>query len=79
MKPDKYKWDGDTRDERESEFAESTSFSTTRSGGAYNSTLAHERARRKRKARINRIVWLVLAAAALSAAVLYAVALRLRG
>jgi hypothetical protein len=78
MKPDKYKWDGDTRDERESEFAESTSFSTTRSG-AYSSTLVRERARRKRKARINRVVWLVLAAVALSAAVLYAIALRLRG
>lgn len=79
MKPDKYKWDGDTRDERESEFAESTSFSTTRSGGAYSSTLIHERARRKRKARINRVVWLVLLTVALSAVVLYAVARRLRG
>ncbi len=79
MKGDRYKWDGDTRDERESEFAESTMFSTTRSGGPGNSTLASERAQRRRKARINRVVWLVLLAAALSAVVLYAVAQRLRG
>jgi hypothetical protein len=76
MRGDKYKWDGDTRDERESEFTETTSFATTRSG-AYNSTWAYERAQRKRKARINRVVVLVLAAVALSAVVLYAVAKRL--
>jgi hypothetical protein len=79
MKGDKYKWDGDTRDERESEFTESTSFATTRSGGVYNSTWANERARRKRKARMHRVVWLVLLTVALSAVVLYAVARRLRG
>lgn len=79
MKGDRYKWDGDTRDERESEFAESTMFSTTRSGGPGNSAWASERAQRRRKARINRVVWLVLLAAALSAVVLYAVAQRLRG
>lgn len=76
MKGDKYKWDGDTRDERESEFAESTAFSTTRSG-AYHSTLAYQRGRRKRKARLNRVVTLVLAAVAVSAVLIYAVATRL--
>ena len=63
-------------DERESEFTETSSFATTRSG-SHNSTWAYERAQRKRKARINRVVVLVLAAVALSTVVLYAVAKRL--
>ena len=58
MKPDKYKWDGDSRDERESEFSE-TGFSTTR-GGAYHSTWAQERVvrDRKRRRRVAGLVWI---------------------
>lgn len=78
MKGSKYKWDGDTRDERESEFKETSTFSTTRSG-AYQSTLVYERAQRKRQARVNRIVAIVLAAVALSVIVMVAVARRLHG
>lgn len=77
MKPDRYKWDGDSRDERESEFSE-TGFSTTR-GGAYHSTWASARARRNRKPRPNRIVWILLGAFLLSAALLLLAGLKLRG
>ena len=77
MQPDKYKWDGDSRDERESEFSE-TSFSTTRASG-FHSTFALDRTRRKRKARLNRVLLIVLVALLLSAAVLYAFARRVNG
>ena len=79
MKPDGYKWDGDSRDERETEFGD-TAFSTTR-GGAYHSTWAQDRVRRthkrKRKQRIGGIVWASLAAIATCAVVIYGVVGRL--
>lgn len=79
MKPDKYKWDGDSRDERESEFSD-TSFSTTR-GGAYHSTWAQDRVvrGRKRRRRVSGLVWAALVTLGASALVIYGVVSRLRG
>lgn len=80
MKPEGYKWNGDSRDERESEFSE-TAFSTTR-GGAYHSTWAHDRVRRQRKLKLKRrvsgMVWAALIAIGSSALVLYGIVGRLR-
>ena len=77
MKSDGYKWDGDTRDERESEFTE-TNFSTTR-GDAYHSTWAQDRALRKRKYRISVAVWAVLIAFGIAGLAVYGVVSRMRG
>lgn len=81
MKSNGYKWDGDTRDERESEFTE-TNFSTTL-GDAYHSSLARDRAlrehQRQRKQRISVVVWAVLIACGIGALALYGVVRRMRG
>jgi len=71
VKQDKYKWDGDSRDERESEFVE-TGFSTT-TMGAYHSNWAQSRARgqRRRKPRLARMLWPMLIALGLGALLLY--------
>lgn len=77
MQREKYKWDGDSRDERESEFTE-TGFSTTTSG-TYHSTWAQERARRRRKARLGAWLWPLLIASALGVVALYFGVTSLRG
>ena len=81
MKPDGYKWDGDSRDERETELGDSV-FSTTR-GGAYHSSWAQDRVRRshkrkrKRKQRVSGIVWASLGVIATCALLIYGVIGRL--
>jgi hypothetical protein len=77
VKNNGYKWDGDTRDERESEFSD-TSFSTTR-GNAFHSTWAQERVPRKREQRMGGIAWAILIALGVSVLALYGVVSRLRG
>ena len=77
VKNDSYKWDGDTRDERESEFTE-TNFSTTR-GDASPSSWARDRARRKRKQRTGAVVWTVLIAFGLLGLAIFGVVRRMRG
>lgn len=77
MAANKYKWDGDSRDERESEFALS-GYSTT-TAGAFHTSWAQERVQSKRRARLAGLLWPLLIAAGLSVLVLYAVVTFLRG
>jgi len=72
-----YKWDGNSRDERLSEFAHS-GYSTT-TAGEFHSTWAQKRVLRKRRARVAGLVWPMLAAVGVSAMLLYAVVHHLRG
>lgn len=76
---DNYKWDGDSKDERASEFAHS-GYSTT-SAGVFHSTWAQQRMhrQRKRRARLAGILWPVAVAVAASAALLYGLISHLRG
>ena len=78
VKPDGYKWDGDSRDERESEFSET--FPTTR-GGTFPATRAQDAARREsqRRRRISGIVWAALVAIGIGAPLDWGVVHRLRG
>ena len=50
MTRNNYKWDGDSRDERPSEFAHSGYASTT--AGVFHSTWAQERVQRRRRSRL---------------------------
>lgn len=76
MKTPGYKWDGNSRDERESEFSESGFYSTR--NGAADSSLALQHGRRRRGTRLNRVVLISLAVVAICAALLYAAAQHLR-
>lgn len=78
MASSKYKWDGDSRDERLSEFAHS-GFSSTTTAGAFNSTWADHRVRRKRQARFAGLLLPLLLAVAASTALLYLAVTHLRG
>jgi hypothetical protein len=71
-----YKWDGDSRDERQSVFANS-GYSTT--AGEFHSTWAQARKRRKRKKRMTSLLWVMLGSVGVSALVLYGVVTHLRG
>ncbi len=77
MAKNSYKWDGDSRDERQSEFAHS-GYSTT-TAGAFHSTWAQERVVRKRRSRLAGLLWPLLAAAGASALALFAIVAHLRG
>lgn len=77
MARNKYKWDGDSRDERPSEFAQSTFAPTT--AGAFHSTWAQTRARRKRRVRLAGLVAPLLVAVGVSGLVLYGLVSHLRG
>jgi hypothetical protein len=72
-----YKWDGDSRDERPSEFAYS-GYSTTTSS-EFHGTTTQVRALRKRRAQSAGVRWPLLIAACLSALVLYGIVAHLRG
>ena len=69
MDRSRYKWDGDSRDERESEFVE-TGFQPT-TAGAFHSNWTRQRAWRKRRARIAGLLWPLLIAVGLSTLALY--------
>jgi len=62
MTRNKYKWDGDSRDERPSEFAHSGDASTT--AGVFHSTWAQERVRRRRSRLAGRLLPLLIAVVA---------------
>jgi len=71
-----YKWDGNSRDERLSEFAHS-GYSTT-TAGEFHSAWAQKRAQRTRRARLVGLVWPLLAAVGVSAMLLYGIVTHLR-
>lgn len=72
-----YKWDGDSRDERQSLFANS-GYSTT-GASEFHSSLTQRRRSAKRKKRRSVVVWAVLACASVSALLLYGAVTHLRG
>ena len=79
MKPEGYKWDGDSRDERESEMNDSA-FSSTQADADQVSSIQRRLLREhKRGVRIRTIVWVALIALAAGALLLYAFAHRGRG
>lgn len=77
MDRDRYKWDGDSRDERESEFVE-TGFQTT-TAGSLPSGWAQQRTLRKRRARFAGLLWPLLIAVGLSTLALYGLVRHLHG
>ena len=77
MARNNYKWDGDSRDERPSEFAQSEYLSTT--AGVFHSTWSQERVRRKRRSRLNALLRPLLIALAASGLALYGFVTHLRG
>jgi hypothetical protein len=72
-----YKWDGDSRDERPSEFAYS-GYSTTTSREFHGNT-TQQRALRKRGAKLDRVRWPLLLAVCAVALALYVIVAHLRG
>jgi len=77
MARNNYKWDGDSRDERPSEFAHS-GYSTTTTA-ALHSTWAHKRGRRKRRNKLARILLSLLIAVGASSLLMYLLVSHLRG
>lgn len=70
--PDKYKWDGDSRDERDSDFVASTHGTPPSAGVAAVDRVAR-RAPRRRGFRLAALAGSVVIGASLSAMVLYGV------
>lgn len=73
-----YKWDGDSRDERPSEFAHS-GYSTTTTAALHSTWAYNHRVRRKRRTRLARLLLPVLVAAGASSLLMYFVVSHLRG
>jgi hypothetical protein len=74
---DRYKWDVDSRDARQSEFAHSGYSTSTIS--AFPSARARLLSARKRRARVFAVAWPLLTAAGVSTLLLYAIVSHLRG
>ena len=77
MTRNNYKWDGDSRDERPSEFGHSAFSSTT--AGAFHSTWSQERMVRRRRGRLAGFLLPLLVALAASGLALYGLVTHLRG
>ena len=77
MTRNNYKWDGDSRDERPSEFAHSGYPSTT--AGVFHSTWSQERVLRRRRSRFSTVLRPLLVALAVSGLALYVFVTHLRG
>lgn len=77
MTRNNYKWDGDSRDERPSEFAHSEYLSTT--AGVFHSTWSQERVLRRRRSRLKMVLRPLLVALAVGGLALYGFVTHLRG
>jgi hypothetical protein len=77
MAKSNYKWDGDSRDERQSVFAHS-GYSTT-SASEFHSTLTQRRKPFKRKKRLTLVHWALFASTCVSALLIYGAVVHLHG